>query len=416
MATIGYVALILATALGIWALGVRFSRGLVVTNMTQHVPWGLWIAFYIYFIGLSAGSFLLSTLVYVFGVKRLESIGPLALVQALGCMLLGLVLILVDLGHPERFLNVFWSWNPSSVLAWECLFYTAYVVIILLELYFALRPALARKAAQGGPGRWLYVLLSVGGREPGAAWVQKARRWLKILGIIGIPIAIGVHGGTGAIFAVVKSKPTWYTGLFPIIFLVSALASGAGGLTFLTAVLLSGDRGKKLAILQMLAKLTVGVLMLDLLLTCSEVLVALYGGIPSHVVAWKLTLFGPYWWVFWFIQLGVGALVPIAIVTNRRLFGSVRWLGAAGLLVDVGIVGVRLNIVIPPLIDPSFAGLPDTYHHIRFVTGYFPSLNEWLVTAGVAALGVWVLLIVLKLIPLNLNLEAASDPQEGGLV
>lgn len=62
----------------------------------------------------------------------------MALVQALGCMLLGLVLIMIDLGHPERFLNVFLSWNPSSVLAWECLFYTAYIVIILLELYFAL--------------------------------------------------------------------------------------------------------------------------------------------------------------------------------------------------------------------------------------------------------------------------------------
>lgn len=57
MVTIGYVVLILTTAIGVWALGVRFSRDLIVTNLTQHVPWSLWIVFYIYFIGLSAGSF-----------------------------------------------------------------------------------------------------------------------------------------------------------------------------------------------------------------------------------------------------------------------------------------------------------------------------------------------------------------------
>ncbi|MFN3485375.1 MAG: NrfD/PsrC family molybdoenzyme membrane anchor subunit, partial [Planctomycetota bacterium] len=235
---LGYAALLAASVAGAAALAERFREGLILTRMTQHVPWGLWIALYIYFIGLSAGSFLLSTLVYVFGVKRLEAVGPLSLVQALGCLLIGLFLIFVDLGHPERFLNVYFSWNPTSVLAWECLFYTAYALIILAELFIVLRPALAARAQSGGPWAPLARVLSCGGRTPSQSWRSAAPRWLKVLGILGIPVAIGVHGGTGAIFAVVKSRPTWYTGLFPIIFLISALASGGALLTFLTAAAL----------------------------------------------------------------------------------------------------------------------------------------------------------------------------------
>ncbi|MGQ9576897.1 MAG: NrfD/PsrC family molybdoenzyme membrane anchor subunit [Thermoguttaceae bacterium] len=231
---IGYLALGVAGALGAGATVVRFRDGLMVTHLTQHVPWGLWIALYIYFIGLSAGAFLLSTLIYVFGMRRLEAAGPTALIQALGCMLVALLLIFVDLGHPERFLNVFLYWNPSSVLAWECLFYTAYLAVILAELFLLLRARLARRAQQRTPWAPLYRLLALGSKVPDHAWQGAAARWVRVLGLAGIPVAIGVHGGTGAIFAVAKARPNWFSGLFPIIFLVSALASGGGLLTLLT--------------------------------------------------------------------------------------------------------------------------------------------------------------------------------------
>ncbi|HLG42249.1 MAG TPA: NrfD/PsrC family molybdoenzyme membrane anchor subunit [Planctomycetota bacterium] len=366
-----WTALVSVTAAGLAAIVVRLWEGLGVTNMTQHVPWGLWIALYIYLIGLSAGSFLLSTLVYVFGVRRFEPVGPLALLQALICMLLAIVLILLDLGHPERFLHVFIYWNPTSVLAWECLFYTAYIAIIVTELYLVFgRPASARK-------------------------------WLRILGLIGIPVAVGVHGGTGAIFAVVKSRPTWYTGLLPIIFLVSAVVSGGALLTFLSAAVLPSDRDRKLPIIRTLATITAATVALDLLLLASEVLVTFYGGMSSHVAAWKSILFGPYAWVFWGVQIALGALIPMLIVAHPRARASIAWLGAAGVLVVVGVVGVRLNIVIPPLIEPEFAALPAAYQHERFATGYFPSLNEWLVSMGVVALGVWGFAAGLRWLPIR---------------
>ena len=59
------------------------TGGLILANFTSVLPWGLWLSLYIYFIGLSAGSFLLSTLIYVFQVKRFEPVGRMALFQAL---------------------------------------------------------------------------------------------------------------------------------------------------------------------------------------------------------------------------------------------------------------------------------------------------------------------------------------------
>ncbi len=250
---LGYAFLALSSLVGLWALYMRFSRGLIITNLTQFIPWGFWVALYIYFIGLSAGSFLLSTLVYVFNVKSLEAIGPLALIQAFICMVLGMVYIFIDLGHPFRFLNVFLYFNPTSILAWESLLYTVYIFIILAELYLVLS------------------------RNNGSVeWRSRSKKWLKILGIIGIPIAVGVHGGTGAIFAVVKSRPTWNTGLYPIIFLISALASGGALLTFLTAFTLPLEKAKKLPIVKSLALIMVSVVTFDLLLICSEILVTFW--------------------------------------------------------------------------------------------------------------------------------------------
>ncbi|MEK6614624.1 MAG: oxidoreductase, partial [Bacteroidota bacterium] len=61
---IGYAILGIITLIGLYAVFIRFRDGLIVTNLTQHVPWGFWVGFYIYFIGLSAGAFLLSSLIY----------------------------------------------------------------------------------------------------------------------------------------------------------------------------------------------------------------------------------------------------------------------------------------------------------------------------------------------------------------
>jgi molybdopterin-containing oxidoreductase family membrane subunit len=389
MKAIGYGVLALLTAAGLGATAVSLAEGHAAGATTQHVPWGLWVALYIFLLGLSAGSFLLSTLVYVFGVRRLESAGPTALLQALGCLLLGGFLIVMDLGHPERIGKVLTRWNPTSVMAWMGLFYNAYVAIVVAELYLVLRPGLA---ARGGWTR----RLTLGYERTDAAALARDRAWLKRLGILGIPVALIVHGGVGSIFAVAKARPGWFSGLLPILFLISALASGGALLAFLTAAF-----SRRPALARDLARIAFGILCVELLCLSSEILVTLYGNVPHESRAWRLTLFGPYWWVFWFVQLGGGFLAPLALLAPRRLQANLRALGAASLLMVLGLLGARMNLVIPPQIEPAFETLADAYHHERWAPGYFPGTAEWLVGLGTLAAGVWLYLLARRVLPLE---------------
>ena len=399
------VACALLVVLGGVALYVRFSEGLRATNLGSLVGWGLWVGFYIYFIGLSAGSFLLSTLVYVFNLKKFEPIGPLAVFQALVCLVIGLFFIFLDLGHPGRFWHTLAYPQWSSVLAWEIWFYNAYIVILVAELWLLMRCDLADLAQRTtGLRRLFYRAASLGfacpesvGRR--AVCHAQSMRWLKFFGIIGIPCALGVHGGTGAIFAVVAARPYWYSPLFPVVFIVSALVSGGALLMCLKATRVR-HVPDEVALIASLGKLTAGFLIADLTLLFLEFLVGLYGQIPEHVAAYRLIAFGPFWWVFWIVQLALGAAVPLVLIFWRRTNRSLTWLAAAGFLIVVGIFGVRLNIVIPPLSIPPFHGYTEAYVSARLTTWYFPNWVEWLSSIGAVAAGALVFIVGPKLLPL----------------
>src|SRR3990172_9218353 len=76
-----------ALAVGLVGVAQRLLTGHELAGYTSNIPWGLWVAAYVYFVGLSAGAFLISALIYVFGLRRLEPIGKLALFTALVSLL-----------------------------------------------------------------------------------------------------------------------------------------------------------------------------------------------------------------------------------------------------------------------------------------------------------------------------------------
>lgn len=349
------------TLVGMAAIGLRIYRGLGITNLNYIVPWGLWVAFYIYFIGLSAGSFLLSTMIFVFGVKRFEPIGRIALFSALIALNAGLMFVLLDLGHMERFWTVFFYRNLFSVLSIEIHFYLLYIAIICSELWLLMRRDLIRIGGGSGMRATLCRWLSFGSTDLSESSAARDMRIVKILGLIGLPTAIGVHGGTGALFAVVKARPMWYGPLFPIIFIVSALASGAALLTFIVAFFGRMPKSERTELTQTLGKLTAGILAFDLLLIWSEFSIGFYGAIPEDLEALRLIVFGPFWWVFWLQQLLFGAIAPMILILWPTTGRNPYWVGLAGLMVVIGIFGVRLNIVIPALSMPIVPGLVEAY-------------------------------------------------------
>lgn len=380
-----WLAGVLLFAVGFAGWYDRLTHGHVHANYGSIVTWGLWVAAYIYFIGLSAGSFLISSLVYVFDVRRFERIGRLAVFTAVVTLFLALLSIWADLGHMARAWHVIVYANFKSPMAWMIWLYSAYFLLLVAELWFLLRADLVAGARTPGVKGAIYRLLSLGSRDESPVALARDRRAVRVLATIGVPVAIMFHGGVGALFGVVAARPHWHSGLFPILFLLSALVSGGALLTLITAVFQDGWRRNRDTVLA-LGRMVLGLLLLDVLFQVSEILVAVRGGIPGHVEGLKLVVAGPFWWVFWGWQLVLGTLVPIVLLAapTRR---DPRWVSLAGLLIAVGFLGVRLNIVIPGLAAEEVQGLSRAVASARMTTAYVPSASEWLLTFGVVGLG-----------------------------
>ena len=349
--------LIVITLIGVYALGVRLVEGLGISNINSIVTWGLWISFYIFFIGISAGAFLLSTLVYVFGFKQYEKTGKIAVFTALLALLAGLGFVSIDLGHIERFYYVFISPSATSVLTWVIYCYIGYVVLLIVELVLLMRK-------KTSPGR-----------------IEGDRKAVKILGIIGIPTALIVHGGTGAVFAVTKGQEYWFSGLFPLIFIISALASGGALIAALYAFLGKKDP-KHAATTSGIAKIAAWFLIFDLALIFLEFLVTRYGGVPAGLKVLENIIGGSNWWIFWIVQILLGVIIPLIIIFSPA-GRSPKWVGAAAIMIVIGVIGVRWNIVVPQLSVPSIEGITEVFSDSRFTTDYSPSLIEWGSSLGI---------------------------------
>jgi molybdopterin-containing oxidoreductase family membrane subunit len=372
-------------ALGLVGWYDRFAHGLLNVNFGSVVPWGLWEAGYIYFIGLSAGSFLISSLVYVFNVKRFERIGRLAVFTAIVTLVLALLLVWAGLGHMVRVWHVLAYANfksPMAVIIW---LYSTYFLLLIAESWFLLRRDFVMGAGAPGVKGLVYRLVTLGSADRSEAAAARDRRVVRVLATIGVPLATMFHGGVGALFGVVAARPHWHSGMFPILFLLSALVSGGALLTVITAIFQDGWRRNRETVLA-LGQMVLGLLLLDVLFQISEMLIAFYGGIPGHLAALRLVIGGPFWWVFWGWQLVVGTLIPVLLLAlpTRR---DPRWVSFAGLLIAAGFLGVRLNIVIPGLAVEEVRGLSQAIASARMTTNYFPSATEWLVTLGVVGLG-----------------------------
>ncbi len=412
-----YIVLLLLVILGSGAIAQRFMEGMSVTNLTSYSSWGLWVVLYIFFIGLSAGSFLLSTMIYVFKMDSLEKVGRIALSSAFFSLVAGLLFIFIDLGHPERFWHTLVYRNMSSVLEWEIHFYLAYIVLVLGELWLVMRNDLSALIAKySGMKQRIVKILSLGYRTSDNEEVrikqsETGKRWVKILGIIGIPLALGVHGGTGSIFAVVIAKPHWNSGIIPIIFIVSALVSGTALVTFIYAFFSKND-SEKSRVLNSLSSLLIMFIVFDLLLVLSEFLIGLYSGIPGEVHSLQQVIGGTYGYIFWIGQIGLGALVPISLIVLSNKRNSTVLKGLAGLSTVFGIIAVRINLVLPAYMEVQIPGLDTAYIDPRLVYEYFPSSIEFISSIGIIAFVVFLFSVTWELLPIS-DKEEAQHIDEG---
>ncbi|MFC7173974.1 NrfD/PsrC family molybdoenzyme membrane anchor subunit [Haloplanus litoreus] len=274
-----YAVVGVLVAVGVYATYLRLTGGMASTNLTSIVPWGAWVAFYIYFVGLSAGAFLVSTMANVFEVEGMHRIDRDALFAAIISMAVALLFVWIDLGRMDRMYFPFIWRQLTSALSWEVHAYVAYIAILVTELYFSMRIDLARVAERtSGVEERFYAALALGRLDTSEESQSFDRRWLKRAGIVGIPLAIFmVHGGTGVLFAVSKARPYWNSGLFPVIFVISALLSGTALVMMIYVLrtrLFDGDSVDP-DLLDRLAQLLIGFIIVDAALTAIETFIAI---------------------------------------------------------------------------------------------------------------------------------------------
>ncbi len=324
--------------------------GYVYPNETI-IPWGILIVIYPYITGLVAGSFTVATFYHVFGVPRFKPVARFALLTSLAFMIFVPVPLLLHLGHPERALNVMLTPHFTSAFAAFGFFAAFYVILVMLEIWFAYREdivALARD--RKGPLRLFYRALTLGSYEISETTRAYDAKWLKALAITGIVGAHGLHGYVGFVFGSLKSREWWGSDLMPAIFLVSAIISGIAILIVLY-VLTSRFRKTLIdgACMKGLAYLLWGFLIFAMVLEFLEFANIIYKGREGIDTVLAL-IAGPLWFGVWVLQVG-GSVTAFFILTYVIWRGTqdkhlVVGVTLSAVLVLLAVLAMRWNVVI----------------------------------------------------------------------
>jgi molybdopterin-containing oxidoreductase family membrane subunit len=396
--TMLWILWLLGAGLAAHGIYQRMFHGHHAAAYGSYVVWGLWVSAYIYYIGLSAGSFLLSSLIYVFGFKQLQRIGKLSLFVAIVSLFMALVLILFDLGRMGRFWHVYASPNFGSMMAWMVWLYTAYFLLMCVEMWFALRPDLARWSAEAGMRGSIGKRLAFSAGPLTAEQEDAGQGWIKWLAAAGVPLAIAFHGGVGALFSTLSAREFWHTPLMPILFLTGALVSGTALMGFTVAAFWPTRDDIWRRTLHYIGRAVLGLLIFDVILEWAEFSVPMWYGVGREYGTLMQMLFGEYWWVFWVLHFGFGTVIPLILLITR---GRRPWaVGLSGFLVASTFMAVRLNIVIPGLIEPHLQGLQNAFQDARLRFSYFPSFFEWEVSLAMVVLGTAIFYLGYRFLPL----------------
>lgn len=304
----------------------------IIYNVPHAMPFQWPIALYFYFTGLSAGSFFISVLTRLLGLTAFKRLGRIAAILAPVLLVVAPAFLIADLEQPLRFYRVIIYQNPTSPISYGAYLLTLYPISAVLYAYFLFRDEIKGSA-------WY--------RVGGALGLNKlnADQATYFFGIVGIPLAVAVHGYTGFIIGIAKSRELWNSALMPTLFLVSAIVSGIA-LVILTSIVLDRKHAAENSELHAsLGKVLGGVILVDLFMVGSDLLVLLSGQGEARAAA-KLLLTGSFAPVFLGVEILLGALIPLFIVFNRRTATRIAWQAVASALVLIGVLAMRYVLVL----------------------------------------------------------------------
>ncbi|MDD5468063.1 MAG: polysulfide reductase NrfD [Anaerolineales bacterium] len=362
-----------------------FSKGLVLTNMSDSVPWGLWITIDLSAIALGAGAFTLSAIVYLFGLKQYHAIVRLAVLVGFTGYTSALLTLVMDIGRPDRFWHPWVYWNVHSVL-WEitwCI--TIYLTIMILEFL----PVIVEVKFFD---RWPWV-------RQVAAFLHKFAPALALLGLL---VSLLHQSSLGATYGIVKSRPIWFKPSMPIMFILSAVAVGPA-LTMALAVVIGWIRRRETVpypILRTIARFSGFTLVVYAYLKFWDLAaVTYYGRTPA--VSQSLYLLNqqtPYNFGFWVGEIILGIAIPAVLFLWPRANRKPVNLVFGALAATLGVISNRWNTTVTGLFVP-LSYTPGTLYQLE-PGKYTPNLVEWGVALGVVGYALTILTLGVLILPL----------------
>jgi Ni/Fe-hydrogenase subunit HybB-like protein len=260
--------------------------------------------------------------------------------------------LLLHLGHPERALNNLLTPHWTSAMAMFGYFATFYIVLLMIETWFAFRPhTVAQARTRKGVAGAAYRLLTLGSYDVSEEALRVDRKWIFWLAIAGIPGAHGLHGYVGFVFGSLKSREWWSSDLMPVVFLFSAIISGVALLIVIYVVSCWLRRIEiDLACLKGLAYTVWGFIMVALVLEGLEFANIVYKGREGveMIIAYVT---GPLLIPYFVLQFGIGAIFPLLLLSYMIWRGTTGKALVAGVtlsacLVLLSVFMMRWNVVI----------------------------------------------------------------------
>jgi Ni/Fe-hydrogenase subunit HybB-like protein len=388
-------------ALGAAAYVSQLVNGLGVTGLNRPVFWGFYIINTIYFIAISYGGTLTSAILRLVNARWRLPITRAAEVVTVCALGVGAFNIVLDMGRPDRVLNMILHGRLQSPILWDFYSISLYLICSFIYLYLPLIPDIAILRDRFPRRKRLYRFLALGytGSPRQKHLLEKA---IDAMAVLMIPVAVSVHTVLAWLFSM-TTQPMWHSTLMGPYFVMGAIFSGIGALIVALAIL------RKVLHLEDYFQPkqfnNLGLLLLTMTIawlyfTLAEYVTTLYGNEPSHMAVFSAKMsgeFAPYFWA----QAVLCFVLPFIILSSRRtrtIAGTV----IAGISVNIGMWLERLMIIVPTLTRPR---MPIGIGH------YTPTWVEWAIMAASAAGIILLYVLFTKFFPIVSIWEIEEDEE-----
>jgi len=378
--------LVLLILVGVASGAMVFLKGLQVTNLTDAVPWGLWITIDLTAIALGAGAFSLSAIAYVLRVENYKKISRMAVFVGLVGYTVAMLALLMDIGRPDRFWHPTIYWNIHSVL-WEI---TMCVILYSTVLIIEFLPIVLESQV-------------VSQRFPRAPlWGHRLHSLTPVVAVVGLGLSLLHQSSLGATYGVLVARPVWFKPSLPIMFIVSAVAAGSM-VTLAVTVFYESLIQKRVIPTRLRNSIAVFAALTMLaylyLKLWDHLATTYYSHLPARINDLKLLeRTTPYSSSFWLVEVLLGTLAPAMILLLPRLRRYDLWVMLAAGLAIFGTLVNRWNVTLSGLIVPLdwSPGVAEIFA----VNAYRPSMIEWGVVVGLVGYALMMLSLGLRYFPL----------------